>query len=88
VCARARTHTLAHKHTYTFKDAQEIIKKKEEEKAEAAARMRNFIERGGRKTFPSLSFSRFFRFLLDALSPTTTFSTNYTNSFINIFLVF
>jgi len=53
VCVYARTHTLAHKHTYieyTVKDAQEIIKKEDEEKAEAAARLRNFIERGGRKT--------------------------------------
>jgi hypothetical protein len=48
----ARTYTVAHKHTHTVKDAQEIIKKEEEEKAEAAARLRNFIERGGRKTFP------------------------------------
>ena len=65
-------------HTYTVKEAQKIIKKEEEKKAEAAARLRNFTERGGRNTGPVSPVAR--TPSVDTLSPTTTISvTNYSN---------
>jgi hypothetical protein len=46
-------HARAHKHTDTVKEAIKLKKKEDEEKAAAAAaKLRNYIERGGRNTGP------------------------------------